>query len=151
VTTPDPTAVALSLQVAELRQHQAEMEMTVHRLEDEDDKTYKPRESVKWWDITDESRELEIARLRGFERDVLHPVLGYHMAPCWPLHIPAVLRMELIAETWMVLWLSRRTASVLQKQDDFIIRTLPGLADDIASVCKGCEHLQPKPVTEEVA
>lgn len=147
MTGPDPTVVALSLQVAEMRQKQAELEMTVHALECEDSKTHKPGESVAWHDISDEARELEVAKLRGWERDVLLPVLGYHLPSCWPLPVPACVRMELIQEQWMTLWLTRRTPKVLVGQVSYVIRELPGLADDIKAICAGCEHHEPKPVT----
>jgi hypothetical protein len=151
MTTPDPTVVALSLQVADMRQQLADLEMTVLALEQADSKKHKPRESVRWWDISEESRELEVARLRGWERDILLPVLGYHVLPCWPLHLPAVARMETMCELWMTLWLSQRTPNVLASQAEYLIRTLPGLADDIRTICSGCEHFKPQPAKEVAA
>jgi hypothetical protein len=150
MTSPDPAVVALTRQLAELRQQVADMELAIEALSLADAKRHKIKDSIKWHDITDEARDLEIARLRGWERDVLVPVLGYHVLPCWPLHVPACVRMEVMFELWRTLWLSKRTEKVLAAQAEYFIRTLPGLADDIRTICKACDHLKDAK-SEEVA
>jgi hypothetical protein len=151
-TSPDPAIAAMALQVAEMHQKLTDLELSVEALAMADAKKHKVKDSIRWWDITDEAKELEIARLRGWERDILVPVLGYHMIPCWPIHLPAVQRMEIMFELWRMLWLSRRTPALLASQAEYFLRQLPGLADDIRTICRSCDHVKDEDeTTEEVA
>jgi len=147
MNSTDPLVTALSLQVADLRQLLADLQTKVHALEHDDAKKHDPGQSIKWWDLTEEARELEVARLRGWERDVLVPMLGYSLPECWPLHIPACARVESLYELWATCWLSNRTRSVLASQAEYFIRYLPQLAEEIRALCRSCEHAAPRSVT----
>jgi hypothetical protein len=151
MTSPDPAIAAMARQVAELHQKVSDLELSIEALTMAEGKKHKVRDSVKWHEISDEEAELHIARFRGWERDVLLPVVGYYLAPCWPLHRAAVLRIELAFEQWRLLWLSKRTEKILSAQIDYLIRQLPALCDDIKSIASRCGHTPAAEATEEDA
>jgi hypothetical protein len=146
MTTPDAALTALALQVADMREEMAALVMRLSAVEEKEGKRYRPRDSPKWWDITEESREAEIARLRGWVRDVLGPVFGHSLPDCWTKHRDSAVRVDVMTELFMVLWLSRRTGAILSAQAEYMLRVLPGLVEQVQAVGRSCGHSRPQAV-----
>jgi hypothetical protein len=111
-------------------------------------RTYAPRPSPRWWNLTGEAREAEISRLRGFVEHVYRPGFGHlaaRLRPCWASHDLCLYCLDIAAELHAVLYLqARRTISLLNGQAEYATRVLPALADLMAAETRtGCQHPAP--------
>ena len=111
-------------------------------------RVYAPRAAPRWWNLTDQAREAEIGRLRGFVEQVYRPGFGHlaaRLRPCWEFHDLCLYCLDIAAELHAVLYLqSRRTVSLLNGQAEYATRVLPALADLMSTETRtGCPHHAP--------
>jgi len=111
-------------------------------------RVYAPRPAPRWWNLTGQARQPEIARLRGFVEQVYRPGFGHlaaRLRPCWESHDLCLYCLDIAAELHAVLYLqARRTASLLNGQAEYATRVLPALADLMSTETRsGCQHHSP--------
>ena len=111
-------------------------------------RVYAPRPAPRWWNLTGQARQPEIARLRGFVEQVYRPGFGHlaaRLRPCWESHDLCLYCLDIAAELHAVLYLqARRTASLLNGQAEYATRVLPALADLMSTETRsGCQHHTP--------
>jgi hypothetical protein len=108
-------------------------------------RVYAPRPAPRWWNLSDEAREAEIGRLRGFVEQVYRPGFGHlaaRLRPCWESHDLCLYCLDIAAELHAVLYLqARRTISLLNGQAEYATRVLPALADLMSAETRsGCQQ-----------
>jgi hypothetical protein len=130
----------LDQQVAELAAH------TAGTAADDNSGGYQPGPAPRWWKLTGQARQDQIARLRAWVEQVYRPGYGQLAAalgPCWEAHDLCLYALDIAAQLWSVLYLhDTRTPALLSAQAEYQTRILPALAEQLMTETSRCGHAQ---------
>jgi hypothetical protein len=103
-----------------------------------------PIPAPRWHDMSTNERAAAIGRLRDWVSAVYIPVYGHFAAglgPCWEQHPLACAVLDLLSETWAVLYgREKRTQRILSAQMEYQLRYLPVAAAQLREETTGCGH-----------
>jgi hypothetical protein len=72
--------------------------------------------------------------------------LAAGLGACWPEHPLALMVLDHISETWVVLYARpTRSQRVLSAQLEFLLRYVPAAAEMLRTETHGCGHTRPRP------
>jgi hypothetical protein len=102
----------------------------------------KPWMNPRWWRLTDEEKEAELGRLRGWLDQVGSPLLGITRLPdCLAEHMLVVLLIDAVSELFRCLYIPEsRSMKIVAAQTELLIRVLPGIKAEIHKALTGCDH-----------
>jgi len=107
---------------------------------------YQPGPAPRWWKLTGQARQDQVARLRAWVEQVYRPGYGQLAAilgPCWEAHDLCLYALDIAAELWSVLYLhDTRTPALLSAQAEYQTRILPALAEQLMTETSRCGHAQ---------
>jgi hypothetical protein len=112
--------------------------------EDEEVGGYRVNPPPPWWKPSDQRCQDTADRLADWVEDVYRPVYGYLaelLAPCWRQHVLCLAYLDVLHETWCLLYLGRRDPKMVFAQLDWLTRSLLQAAEVIASETKRCRDL----------
>jgi hypothetical protein len=97
-----------------------------------------------WWKTGDSRCEEAGERLADWVQDVYRPVYGYLadlLAPCWRRHPLCLVYLDVLHETWCLLYLNQRDPKMVFAQLDWLNRSLLQAAEVMANETKRCRDL----------
>jgi hypothetical protein len=107
---------------------------------------YRPGPAPRWWKLTAQARQDQVARLRAWVEQIYRPGYGQLAAalgPCWEAHDLCLYALDTAAELWSVLYLhDTRSPAVLSAQAEYQTRILPALAEQLMTETSRCGHAQ---------
>jgi hypothetical protein len=130
----------------------ADLQLKVGLDEDKRERGRMPRPTPQWHRLTEQEREAELSKLRGFLRE-FGPLYGHllKLGKCWQQHPLAVIAIEIACELHLLLFTGdRRPPSILSGQAEALIRVIPGLlqlADRETRTCDKHRAAVPIPAT----
>jgi hypothetical protein len=131
----------LEADLAQAREQIADLMLKVE-LDGGTAKGYKPWENPRWWELTSETKEAEIGRVRGWVDQIAGPFLGLKRLPeCLYEHDVAVILLDAACEAWKVLWLpEKRSAKTVAAQCEYLTRIWPQIKAEVFRELTGCDH-----------
>lgn len=106
-----------------------------------------------WWRPDDDRCQEAAERLRDWVTDVYRPMFGYlgkMLGDCWERHPLCLTYLDVVHETWCLLYLSERDPKMVFAQLDWLTRPLIQAADVMAretSDCRDRGHRDPGQTT----
>jgi hypothetical protein len=112
--------------------------------EADDDDSYQPAPTARWWKLTGDDRDQALARLRAWVEQIYRPGFGHLAAalgPCWDQHPLCLYGLDWLMELWSILYLAPdRTAGTIASQAEWQTRLLPALAEQMYLETTRCQH-----------
>jgi hypothetical protein len=112
--------------------------------QDNEDGSYQPAPTARWWKLTGDEREQGLARLRAWVEQIYRPGFGHLAAalgPCWDQHPLCLYGLDWLMELWSILYLTPdRTAGTAASQAEWQTRLLPALAEQMYLETTRCQH-----------
>jgi hypothetical protein len=126
----------MSAQITALAERPAEL--------DGDAFSYRVNPPPPWWKPGDQHCQDTADRLEDWVEDVYRRVYGYLadlLAPCWRQHPLCLAYLDVMHETWCLLYLQHRDPKMVFAQLDWLTRSLLQAAEVMANDTKRCRDL----------
>ena len=109
---------------------------------------YQPDLAPCWWQLTPDTRQEPVARLRDWVDQVYRPGYGHlaaALSSCWPAHDLCLYALDIASALWSVLYLQpSRDHALLSAQAEYQARILPALAAQLMTETTRCGHTRPR-------
>ena len=108
---------------------------------------YQPDPAPCWWQLSPDTRQEPVARLRAWVDQVYRPGYGHlaPLGPCWPAHDLCLYALDIASSLWSVLYLQpSRDTALLSAQAEYQARILPALAAQLMTETTRCGHTRPR-------
>jgi hypothetical protein len=145
--TGSQAAVLVSVENLQRQVASLAARLSAHPEEADEDGSYQPAPTPRWWKLSGPERDAALDRLRAWVAQVYCPCYGRLAAllpPCWEDHPLCLAALDWLSELWSVLYLAvERGPEILAAQAEWQTRLLPAAADQMAADADGCPHAAP--------